>query len=74
MTTSNYFGSFSANHNSTFGSGYKFSSKNEAIKTMREIAESEAHYGKDCKWYVTDSFGNEIAAGGKINGKRFRNI
>lgn len=75
MATSNkYFGSYSANHNSTFNHGYVFSSKNDAIKTMRIIAEGEAHYGLDCKWAVDDSEGNEIASGGKINGKRYRTI
>jgi hypothetical protein len=63
-----YIGSWSANNGSSYGGGYEFTNKKEAIKTMRDISRGNTFAGNVGRWHVTEAESLEgIAAGTTVN-------
>ena len=58
-----YYGGWSANNNSTYGSGYKETNKRRLAKDMRDICKGNVFIGNTGSWSVIDEQGQVILSG-----------
>jgi uncharacterized protein YegP (UPF0339 family) len=59
-----YTANYNANNGTTMMTGISFTSKKEAIASIREIAVGNTYAGNEFSWWVMDENCDEIARGG----------
>lgn len=59
-----YYANFSANNGTHLMRNEEFTSKKEAITTIRQWAKDETFFGNSFRWSVFDEDGRDIAVGG----------
>ena len=59
-----YFANFSTNNGSCLMKPAEYTSKKDAVSSIRRWAVGETFAGNEFTWYVEDENGNEVARGG----------